>query len=365
VLRRGTIAALGVVSAAAVASTAIVLGSSSGGSIDVIVGGTPTAVQTANCFPDPSACGYPDLDGTTPVGVQAGHTLTPVNDYVTLSTNGQVYQDKEVTGQIRVTANNVTIRNVKLISTDNYYGVLSQGSNLTVEHTEITRSAGGAGTPPVLGDASGGDFYAIGTQNYTAKWVYVHNLSDCFGLSGVGIAINVTIQDSLCAVGLDSNNNGWPDGGSYDDGALHQHTSNGLFPPSPATPAYCYDGTPPDSSADEHFDGLQSDGGSNITLTHNTVRNPCSETSAINMSSNTANISNVTISNNLIAGGGYTLYCAGINDISTVTNETVTDNRVSRAYWSDGGYYGTDVYCTSGFADIFTGNVYDENNLPI
>jgi hypothetical protein len=86
VLRRGTIAALGVVSAAAVASTAIVLGSSSGGSIDVIVGGTPTAAQTANCFPDPSACGYPDLDGTTPVGVQAGHTLTPVNDYVTLST---------------------------------------------------------------------------------------------------------------------------------------------------------------------------------------------------------------------------------------------------------------------------------------
>jgi hypothetical protein len=78
VLRRGTIAALGVVSAAAVASTAIVLGSSSGGSIDVIVGGTPTAAQTANCFPDPSACGYPDLDGTTPVGVQAGHTLTPV-----------------------------------------------------------------------------------------------------------------------------------------------------------------------------------------------------------------------------------------------------------------------------------------------
>jgi hypothetical protein len=111
--------------------------------------------------------------------VTPGITLTPVNSFVTLSTDGQVYENKLVTGQIRVTAKNVIIRNVKLIATDNYYGILSQGTNLTVEHTEITRTSGGRGTPPVLGDGSGGDFYGIGTQNYSARWVYVHNLSDC------------------------------------------------------------------------------------------------------------------------------------------------------------------------------------------
>jgi hypothetical protein len=319
-----------------------------------------TPAQTLNCMPNPSACGYPDLDGPDQVGVTPGITLTPVNSFVTLSTDGQIYENKLVTGQIRVTARNVIIRNVKLIATDNYYGILSQGQNLTVEHTEITRTSGGRGTPPVLGDGSGGDFYGIGTQNYSARWVYVHNLSDCFGLSGVNVAINITIQDSLCAVGVDSNNNGFPDGGTYDGG--QQHQSNGTFPPSPATPSYCYSGG---GSAQEHFDGLQSDGGTNITLIHNTVRNACSETSAINMSSNTASVSNVNISNNLIAGGGFTLYCGGINDPNSVTNETVSNNRISNAYWSNGGYYGPLAYCGAGFADTFSGNVWDETGASI
>jgi hypothetical protein len=83
------------------------------------------------------------------------------------------------------------------------------------------------------------------------------------------------------------------------------------------------------------------------------------------MSSNTASVSNVNISNNLIAGGGFTLYCGGINDPNSVTNETVTNNRISNAYWSNGGYYGPLAYCGAGFADTFSGNVWDETGAPI
>ena len=61
--------------------------------------------------------------------------------------------------------------------------------------------------------------------------------------------------------------------------------------------------------SDAHADGFQSDGGGNITLRHNTIRNPCSQTAAILMSTNTSPIDNVVIDNNLMSGGGYTVYC--------------------------------------------------------
>jgi hypothetical protein len=312
---------------------------------------TPTPPPAANgCMPDPSSCGYPDLDGLDPVGVTPGTALTPVNSYVVLSTPGQVYENKQVTGQIRVSADNVTIRNVKLIATDAYYGIISQGRGLTVSHVEVDHQGR-------LGDGSGGDFYGIGTQNYSADHVYLHNGSDCAGMSGVGVAVNVSITNSLCAVGIDADSDGWPDGGTFDGGGQHQ--SNGALPPSPATPSYCYSG------GGQHFDGFQSDGGQNITLRHNVIRNPCSQTSAIIMSSDTASISNATIDDNLIAGGGWTLYCAGVDNTSSVSNMNVTGNRVARTYWTQGGYYGPDARCGVGYADTWSANVWDEDGSPL
>ena len=85
---------------------------------------------------------------------------------------------------------------------------------------------------------------------------------------------NVTIQDSLCTVGPDKDGDGWADAGFS-----------------------CSDGP--------HYDGFQSDGGNNIKLIHNTIRVPCGQTSAILMSTNTSGIRDVTIQNNLMAGGGY------------------------------------------------------------
>ena len=64
---------------------------------------------------DPSACGFPDLET---VGVGAGRDAHRGQRRVTLSQAGQVYENKQVTGSIIVTAPNVTIRNVKLITTE-------------------------------------------------------------------------------------------------------------------------------------------------------------------------------------------------------------------------------------------------------
>jgi len=284
-------------------------------------------------MPVPSACGFPDRGS---VGVQPGVALARVDGLVTLSTPGQVYENKLVTGMIRVRAANVTIRNVKLVATDGYYGIFTDDSpGLLVEHVEIDHQGR-------LGDPGGGDFYGIAFDGYTARSVLFHNGSDC-----AGVADNVVIEDSLCAVGPDANDDGWPDGGRY----VANHDLNG-------DPAWCNDGA-------QHFDGFQSDRGNGMVIRHNTIRNPCSQTSAILMSSNTLPLSNIQLVDNLMAGGAYTVFCGGSNDPSRVTNESVTGNRIARTYWQDGGYYGPVGYCGNGFADTWSNNVWDETGAPL
>ena len=270
-------------------------------------------VAGRNCMADPSACGYPDVET---VGVKPGVALTPVSGLVTLSKPGQVYENKVVTGSISVTAPNVTIRNVKVIATDEWYAIRSFGwqydtSGLLVEDVELDLN----GKLGIKG---------IAFDGYTARRVFFHNGSDCAHFGS-----NATVEDSLCVSGPDADDDGWPD-----------------------TTGFC--------NGPEHFDGFQSDGGSGITIRHNTVRIPCSQTSAILMSTNTEPIRNVTVKDNLLGGGGYTLYCNAGPD---VPNETVTGNRFARTWYARSGYWGATTGC--GQADVFTGNVWDDTNAAV
>ena len=292
-------------------------------------------------MPSPSSCGFPDA---TTVGVVPGVTRTAASGTVTLSTAGQVYENKTLNGDIVVKAQNVTIRNVKIIAPGGGYHMISvmpggswerTDANLTVDHVEF--DLGGQ-----LGASGGGDFQPIAYNGFTVTNSYFHNGSDCAALGS-----KVVIRDSLCAVGPDANANGWPDGGAYDGGTYNR------------APSWC-------SGGGQHFDGFQSDGGDGIELTHNTIRNPCGQTSAILMSSNTSPIRNITINRNLMAGGGWTLYCGGDNDPNRITTEQVQGNRFSRIYWPGAGYYGAAAHCEPGYIDNGGGgNVWDDTGAAL
>ena len=128
---------------------------------------------------------------------------------------------------------------------------------------------------------------------------------------------------------MDSNNDSWPDPG---------------FP--------CEDGP--------HYDGFQSDGGNNIVIRHNVIRVPCGQTSAILMSTNTSPIGNVTVEDNLMAGGGYTLYCdAGANLFGT---NKFTSNRFAKTYFPRSGYWGPTTGCEPYPT---SGNVWDVDESPV
>jgi hypothetical protein len=236
---------------------------------------------------------------------------------VTLNTAGQVYENKTVAGGITVTAANVTIRNVKVTSRGWAIRCRPQDgncSNLTIQDTEID-----------LNGETGG--YGIVCNSYTATRVFIHD-----GADGAYLCSNATVRDSFISLGPDTNSDGWAD-----------------------STGFC--------SGTEHFDGLSSDGGGGYVIDHNTIRNPCSQTSAILMSTNSGGISNVQITNNLLAGGGYTLYCAATSSGLGGTNN-ISGNRIAKTYRPNGGYYGPVAYCSTPGVN-FHGNVWDETGAAI
>jgi hypothetical protein len=284
-----------------------------------IVAWTATPAQAQKpmtCMPKPSACGFPDPTNT---GVVPGTPLSPVNGSVTLSTPGQVFENAVVRGEIIVTAPNVTIRNVKLVNENPYYAISVKNNdswensqaNLTLDHVDI--------------DLGGGyEVKGIAFNGYTARNVLFHNGADC-----AHFGVNVVIENSLCVVGPDANGDGQPDGDGFCDGP-------------------------------DHFDGFQSDGGSNITLRHNTIRNPCAQTSAIILGTNTSPIDRVVIDHNLMSGGGYTVYCGTSSGVATHTS--YTNNVISREFYPNGGYWGPTTECEK--VDVAHGNIWDGQYIP-
>jgi hypothetical protein len=249
------------------------------------------------CMPRPSACGYPD---TTNTGVPRGTRLAALNGVVTLDRPGEVLEDKQVTGSIVVTAPNVTIRNVRLVVTDPNYGISVKpggdwngaGAKLLVDHVDIDMH-GELGVK------------AIAFNGYTLRHAFVHDGADCAHFSA-----DVTISDSLCVLGPDANGDGWPD--------------NTRFCTSP-----------------EHLDGFQTNGATGAVIRHNTVRNPCAQTSAIALF---GAVRDVTVADNLLAGGGYTLYCGSPN----ATDVRVTGNRFARTWQPQSGRFGRMTACNAG-----------------
>ena len=250
---------------------------------------TPSPTQTG-CMPRPSACGWPDATNTGTTGA-----LTVVNGPASTASPSQVYSGRDVRGCVRVTAKGVTIRNVK-ITCGGYYAIsvnAGPSSNpwnagdaaLTVENVEID----------LAGQLEG---KAIAFDGYTLRRAWIHGGSDC-----AHAGLNVVIEDSFCDI---------PAGGPIDG---------------------------------PHYDGIQSDGGRNITIRHNTIRVPYSQTSAILMSTNTSPIRDVSIVDNLVAGGGYSIYCGTGAGGPVLGTFTFSGNVVARTYFSRGGYWGPATEC--------------------
>jgi hypothetical protein len=184
-------------------------------------------------------------------------------------------------------ANNVTIKN-SIIRASGYWLVLNDegATGLKIIDSELD------GTPnaPSSGDS------AVAGDNYTLTRVNIHHTVD-----GLKAGSNVVVEDSY----------------------IHDMLIAG---------------------ADPHNDGIQSLGTTSLTIRHNTIILKDGSTSAIILSTGSADsMRNILIENNLLGGGAFTVYGgyeAGRDTLSKVSNIRIIDNKFTTQIHPNSGAYG-------------------------
>ena len=274
-------------------------------------GTTPPPANGKNCASKPSSCGYPDDTNT---GWQhTGVTLkTVTQDPYVISTPGAVVSGLDIRGCVEVEAQNVTIKDskitcdnqpmVKNFQPDGKGNLIDIGSGLLMQDVEFD----GEGNVDSAGVAF--DDYTIIRGNF-------HNIG-----AAVKLGDNVDIEDS------------------------YEHDLA--------------------SSDVSHNSGFPSDGGSNITLRHNTVLMNTQNgfpVALYNAESPGVVVKNVTVDDNLLAGGNYLIYCGTPGKITP--NLTVTNNRFSKLLYPNGGFYGPTANCDG--AAQWSNNYWDDTLAPV
>ncbi|WP_354267372.1 Ig-like domain-containing protein [Bradyrhizobium ottawaense] len=101
-----------------------------------------------------------------------------------------------------------------------------------------------------------------------------------------------------------------------------------------------------------HYDGIQIDGGlSNIQITGNSIINQWGWTSAVMIDNDFGPVSNVTVTNNLLTGGAYTVYADSNLGTASITGVSFTNNHIGGAQYGDALIRGNN--------SVFSGNYTD------
>ena len=272
-----------------------------------------------NCVAYPHTCGYPDATNT---GVPAATVLRTVPGqvssgpgwayekagYVEVFGNGATLSDLYIPFNVDVSASNVTIDDVKVATSGTgSFGIsLRHTSDVTIENSDIYSPAGDDRLQYGIDDVYADSAHTVIKANQ------IYDTAD-------GIQIN--------------------------EGDV---TGN-----------YIYNMK---ADAGDHVDGLLSTSGSTpanpLTISRNTILNSIDQTSDIALYQDFGPQGNATISGNLLAGGGYSIY-AGDSGPATPTNIVITGNRFSPRYYPTGGAYGPVAYAATGTGDVWSGNIWD------
>jgi hypothetical protein len=302
--------------AAALGVAALVaVGALAGG---LAAGGAHAAVLT-NCAATPSNCGYPDAANT---GVPAGTTLKSVPGQVSsgpgwsynaawnaviVTGKGTVLSDLYITRNLRIDAPNVTVKNVHVVTGGNFGISLTHTKGVTIENSTISG------------------------QNATT--------------GRVNSAIDDVYGDSTGMVIKDNNISSFRTGVQISTGVL---SGNYIH-----NPGYI---------AGDHTNGFYVNGGTEpLTIENNTIFISRVQTDAINLDAGSSGVpvANKTIENNLLAGGGYTIY-GGTSPGNPTSHIAIEGNRFGQQYYPLSGQYGPVAYfAPSGAGNTWSGNFWD------
>jgi hypothetical protein len=116
----------------------------------------------------------------------------------------------------------------------------------------------------------------------------------------------------------------------------------------------------------DHTNGIYTAGTTvPMTIYGNTIFNDLGQTDDINLDASSSGhaVANKIVANNLLAGGGYSIYGGGARNNRT-SNIVIKDNAFGRLYYPKGGRYGPVAYFDpAGTGNVWSGNVWSGTSL--
>lgn len=294
---------------------------------------TPTVSQTPTAAPTPTtvtsapppaaaqppapAAGSGSIPSSFPnagnTGVPAGTSLTAHSGDTSINTDGMVINGWDLHGSLDIYANNVTIINSRITSTNWWVVNLRQGATgLRVLHSTLTGVLG-------QGQDNGGVDYGVSNMS------------------------NGTLEVGYCNV------SGVGSGLSTGHGNLHDNYVHDLASFRNASGGMEH--TQPVISSGDDTGGL--------VIRHNTLLNQMTTdqgaSASVGLFADNGPVTNTTVDGNYIAGGSYAVYGGGSN----ATNIKVTNNVFSAQFWPGVGYYGPVAdFNAGGSGNVWSNNVF-------
>jgi hypothetical protein len=292
----------------------------------------PIAVSATTSHPigdNPSAFGYPDATNTgylvplanlkqVPQQIKSGPGWQYANGVLSITKAGTVLNGITTAAMIDVRAANVTI------TTSRVYGALTNSPGIALER--------GANNTHILNTLIAG-------TNGTSGGMLV-GVKDVYGDPVTGTLIDkCNIYNASSGVQIYA--------GTVQNSYIHDLSNTGS----------------------QHLEDFNSTGNSGfrLVINHNTLFNRQSQTAAVYLGADFSPSQNVAVSNNLLAGGGYTVYGGGLGVGSQADpmDITVTGNVFSSLYFANGGYWGPVAYFDAGNGDVWSGNVWDGSGAVV
>jgi len=273
-------------------------------------------IAVPGAWPDEDSTGLYLADRTTLRGQCATLCASGVSSVGTQTTtsNGQTIQCLEISGDLNINHDNVTVRCIELYSTG--FRIVSVpepdtgdlGDNFTLEDSRID-NAGLSGTlqSEVIWIKSGGSFTVSRTEICCGQDLFQIDEANGF-----------VIEDSL----------------------LWKMDAPG--------------------GTQNHYDGIEMNGGViNGLISGNYVYDKHSDTAAIQINNSAGNMTNIIMDQNYLAGGGRPLSCDARFGGGTISGIQWTDNT-----WSTGEHGDEGLFEGSGCPGVLTGSISDNPNGP-
>jgi hypothetical protein len=279
--------------------------------------GTSATQAPGDCITVPHACGFPD---GTDTGVPSGTALRSVPSQVSsgpgwsynaadkdvvVTGNGTVLSGLSIPYNLVIDASDVTVQDVQVVTGGNFGISLTHTTGVTIENSTISGKNLTSGRVDSAIDDVYGDSTGIVIKN--------NNISEF--RTGIQISTGMIAGNYI-----------------HDPGYIHGDHTNGIYVGGTTEP---------------------------LTIYGNTIFNDLGQTDDINLDASGSGqaVANKYVVDNLLAGGGYSIYGGGARNGRT-SNIVIEDNDFGSLYYQKGGRYGAAAYVNQQQSgNVWSGNV--------